>query len=380
MGKNVDAGFGDPYWYEWSIGLSYVVDMLSTDAGISSVTLQKSGEKGLDDVVVKFSDGRTRFIQVKHTRAEETLTFGDLVVGESGEPSLLRKIAAAWKAEVERASGPCDAWIVTNRAPGRGRRLMKGAVPIVRPPLDDFLAHIAKEVAGAQSLGSLTIPSAWSRAWTDEWLPQLDPLPSEEMKLTFLKSFQVRTSQLGLEEIAENLLEKLSAIFKVDRGVAYRLRNQLDGALRTWATSLRRNVSAVTPEIAYEALCLIVDEAVGEHDLTPPEPFFESRLPVVDEIANLLVSRAEPIIFVVGEPGSGKTALLSSLANRRETIIDARYYAYRPVTPENQLLPADAGRTANERALWSDLLLQIREIARGQLLQLKVPCTQHHSQ
>src|SRR5688572_7157485 len=112
MGENPGAGLGDPYWFEWSVGQEYVVDMLDAASGIRSVTLQGSGDKGLDDVIVRFYDGRTRFIQVKHTRVDDSLTFGDLV---SGSPSLLSQIAAAWNSEVANTANECEAWIVSNR-------------------------------------------------------------------------------------------------------------------------------------------------------------------------------------------------------------------------------------------------------------------------
>lgn len=79
-----DAGIGDPFWYEWTVGQQRVVDMLDPDSQISSVTFQKIGVKGLDDVVVAYADGRPdEAIQVKHTRVGDTLTFGDIVTSGS---------------------------------------------------------------------------------------------------------------------------------------------------------------------------------------------------------------------------------------------------------------------------------------------------------
>lgn len=41
--------------------------------------LQANIKLGLDDVVVTYESGEKLFIQVKHTRSDNTLTFGDLV-------------------------------------------------------------------------------------------------------------------------------------------------------------------------------------------------------------------------------------------------------------------------------------------------------------
>ena len=31
--NNLTAGTGDPYWYEWSVGLLYMVKMINSDSG-----------------------------------------------------------------------------------------------------------------------------------------------------------------------------------------------------------------------------------------------------------------------------------------------------------------------------------------------------------
>lgn len=53
--------------------------MLNPDNRIKCVELQANVKLGLDDVVVTYENGETLFIQVKHTRADDTLTFGNLV-------------------------------------------------------------------------------------------------------------------------------------------------------------------------------------------------------------------------------------------------------------------------------------------------------------
>jgi hypothetical protein len=369
--KDLTAGLGDPYWYEWSVGLRYIIDMLEAESSVLSVTLQKSGSKGLDDVVVRFRNGNTRFIQVKHTRAEATLTFGTLVSGGDAQP-LLRQMAEAWDAERAGASGVCEPCLVTNRPIGTQKASARNPAQVVRPPLDAFLAHLNAELSRAVSLADVRIPSEWNDAWIYEWMPQLEPLGDDAAKLEFLRRLKIESSDEQLDKIRLELVARLQACFAVHHDIASRFLALLDSALRTWATSVRGSVEPVTREIAYASLCLADDVPKGEHLLAPPAPFFESREHACHEVADLVASRATQVVFVAGEPGSGKTALLSSLANRREALIDVRFHAYRPITPENQLLPADAGRTATARALWSDLLLQLRDFARGRLARLNV--------
>ena len=107
---------GDPYWYEWSVGLKYVIQMLNPDNGIEYVELQADVSLGLDDVVITYSDGAKVFIQVKHTRAEDSLTFGDLVSKESSsKKSLLQELATGWNKEKDKYT-QIDVLLFTNRS------------------------------------------------------------------------------------------------------------------------------------------------------------------------------------------------------------------------------------------------------------------------
>lgn len=57
-------------------------------------------------------------------------------------------------------------------------------------------------------------------------------------------------------------------------------------------------------------------------------------------------------MFLSGFPGIGKTSIVSTLANHREKVIDLRYHAFRPITPDTTVLPADAGETTKAEVLW----------------------------
>lgn len=97
------AGYADPYWYEWYVGLLYIIDMLNSDNEIEYVELQADVSLGLDDVVVTYKNGGKLFIQVKNTRVEDTITFGDLVTPESSNGiSLLYELAHGWIKEKEK--------------------------------------------------------------------------------------------------------------------------------------------------------------------------------------------------------------------------------------------------------------------------------------
>lgn len=120
--NNPTAGSGDPYWYEWSIGLLYIMDMLNLDNNIKSVTLQSREAQGLDDVVVKYNNDKTKCIQIKHTRVDDTITFGDMISFSKKKPSLLKTLSVAWK-EARSNFGEIEPVLYTNRKSGKKKPL-----------------------------------------------------------------------------------------------------------------------------------------------------------------------------------------------------------------------------------------------------------------
>jgi hypothetical protein len=77
-------------------------------------------------------------------------------------------------------------------------------------------------------------------------------------------------------------------------------------------------------------------------------------------------------------PGSGKTSVLSELANRRTTsplegVIGIRYFAFQPITPDTPMIPADSDYLVKPESLWFGLLDQLRHGLRGRLRSYEVP-------
>lgn len=98
--EKTKPGMGDPYWYEWSVGEQQIINMLNENNNIKFVELQANVGLGLDDVVVTYNDGKVLCIQVKHTRADDTLTFADLVYSsKKTSKSLLAELADSWQEE-----------------------------------------------------------------------------------------------------------------------------------------------------------------------------------------------------------------------------------------------------------------------------------------
>ncbi len=119
------AGKGDPYWYEWTVGLLQIVEMLDPDSPVASVSLQLTGIKGWDDVVVRFKNGTVQMFQVKHSRVEDSLTFGDLVGKDEEGKTLLGELAKAWH-EIDAPTG--STWASPDFSDTRFRVISFGVV------------------------------------------------------------------------------------------------------------------------------------------------------------------------------------------------------------------------------------------------------------
>lgn len=368
-------GIGDPYWYEWLIGLRHIIKLLPPDTELESVALQADVvSPGLDDIVVTYKDRRKRLIQVKHSRENDTLTFGDMVSAREGsKPSLLRKMCSAWL-ESEAAGFNSIPSLVTNRPFGQHPRTVTRAdgTTFARPSLNQFWPEYQTRIRGADALSLVMFQNDWRDAWS-EWLNQLSDLPSDEVRLQFLKKLEVYPSEPDLDAVNQELLGRLAEIFGISVPLAETVLNSLKASLSTWATTCRTR-----PEVYSEDVCDAIrihhsPPSQYQHYLFPPEPFFDSRLAFCRELGNDARHRKFPIIYLTGDPGSGKTSLISALADCSDAAIDFRFYAFKPITPESSELSPEGGGAATGETLWGDLLTQMRWHLKGRLHELRVP-------
>ena len=99
---------------------------------------------------------------------------------------------------------------------------------------------------------------------------------------------------------------------------------------------------------------------------------------MANELEALLeASDSFPVVFLTGDPGSGKTSVLSWLANRRpdtpfNSLIGLRFFCFEPIRPESPFIAPDSSRVRPDD-LWFSLLTQLREGLRGRLRALGVP-------
>ena len=365
------AGLGDPYWYEWSVGLNYIIDMINPDSDIDYVELQADVSLGLDDVVVTYKNGTKLFIQVKHTRVENTLTFGNLVSSSSeSKMSLLHDLADAWNKEKGKYAST-KVLLYTNRSIGEQSSSTRGESAHVRPALKSFLPLLKEKIQNAEKFSDIQFPE-YEQAW-NEWTQQLECIDKEEDKLSFLRTLVIDTDSPGLEEIQKILIEKIKSIFQTTDIVADLLLGRLDHRLRTWVTSARGENTKIDIEELYDALSITTDIKIYNHDLVPCTPFFDSRISVIQSLESEIATGSHNIIFLSGIAGTGKTNIISKLSNKKESTVDIRYYAYEPINPNKEYNPGDVSQRVDKECFWNELLNQLRRKLKGQLSKYTFP-------
>jgi hypothetical protein len=105
-------GIGDPYWYEWYVGLERIIEMINTDSNITYVMFQSEVHNTIDDVVVGVGNQEEVCFQVKHevgNVGKGNLTFSKLIdptTKENGSTkvSLIRALASGWNEVIENES------------------------------------------------------------------------------------------------------------------------------------------------------------------------------------------------------------------------------------------------------------------------------------
>ncbi|MDU5149825.1 MAG: hypothetical protein E6215_06075 [Anaerococcus prevotii] len=367
-------GMADPYWYEWSVGQKYIVEMLNPDSHIQYVELQADVQLGLDDVVITYDNGKTKFIQVKHTRVDDTITFGDIVsTGKlkkdiNSKCSLLGELARSWNLE-KGLHTDSEVYIFTNKKVGsRASLAEKGKIN--RPPLNIFLEELQDKVSKAESFSDIVF-SDNKEAWK-EWCSELEYIEKDEDKLTFLKNLHVKTDQESLRDLGNSIKSKLQRYLSVSEEVSDILLGKLDHALRDWTTS-KRNSSKITIEKLYSALSIEEEVIIYNHDLIPVSPFFDSRNEFIYNIEIDIIDGYEKVLYLSGVPGTGKTNIISKLSCKKDSLVDIRYYAYEPIDPNKEYLPSDVSERVKKGVFWDTLLNQLRKLLAGNLYKYKVP-------
>ncbi len=363
--SNPTAGKGTPYWYEWTVGLLKVVEMMRPDSGIASVSFQENGVKGWDDVVVRHKNGSIDYTQVKHTREGTNLTFGTFLTPDAKGETLLGSLYEAWL-EMGLPKKKARCIVYTNRE--AGERIYKG-----RPPLLDFTQWLKKEALVRTEIHQFEVPDAWESAWK-EWIGQVASGLDGD-RLDFFRAFSIETNRPDLKELQLEVLSDLAITFGISEAKAFPLLHGLNDALKSWTDDHEK----VTAEDVATALALPDELEILKLAPPPPVPFFPTRESEAANLERILVAAdGSPVVFLCAEPGAGKTSLLSRIEMRRTEkiysgVVGLRYFSFLPITPESQGAPSETDYSVNPERLWYSLLSQLRSDLSGKLWDYAVP-------
>lgn len=285
--KYSQPGVGDPYWFEWYVGLDYVISMLAGSGDIESVTFQEAGLEGVDDVVVRRSHGLPMVcVQVKHKKASTSsannLTFGALVTegvpGEGRDPkrSLLASLAAGWKQILLKDEAAPEIVLYTNREMGTKKTdAVYMGKPYKRLPLGEFWDKVSAGLGSVKSLSELVfadsdLDAQWHEFADSTKLAAPDVVP-------FLSSLTIKAGAPSLRDKEIELTGRLrDEVCAGSEELASRVFTLLAAELRRWTTAAGDN--AVTAEIARECVCGLNRNPMERPIEVPiPTPVFPSR-------------------------------------------------------------------------------------------------------
>ncbi|MEA3321468.1 MAG: ATP-binding protein [Bacillota bacterium] len=374
-------GIGDPYWYEWYVGLQRVIEMINPDSNVSYVILQSDIHNTIDDVVVGIGNIEEVCFQVKHEVGDAgkgNLTFSKLIettTRENGSTkiSLIKSLASGWKEAMENGGKTITPVLYTNRNLGmnRTKRTFDGE-KYTALPLKEFIQVMKSYIGQSKSIEEID-KLIDDRDLGMQWNEFKSSIGENFLELGFLKSVVIRSNEGSLEELEDSMLRSLQDTFNCNLMVARGLFDKLCSNLRIWTTTRRGDKVQVTLEDVYDALSLSFDIEHGEHELPFPTPFFKSREEFAENVIKNIKEEDRKIVWIFGDPGSGKTSLISYL-QLNHNLFNARYHTFKPISPEQRFYDIDSGLCKPE-SLWNDLLIQLRKYFKGELKKYNVPIT-----
>lgn len=373
-------GAGDAIFYEWYVGLENVIKMLNPDSGIRSVIFQHDEYDTVDDVVVEYADGNVQMCyQVKHnieTAATKSLTFGSMLEVSTRQKNpenrkcLFETLFQGWKQACTTSGFSIKPVLFSNRKifNRRAGRHFNGEAYSAYP-IDQFIPKMQAVIAACGTDGKLVFQDKALECQWKELCSSLSAVDPNEL-IAFIKVFQVKGNERSLDEMKHSLITSLCDTFSCEEGIAFDLFSKLLLGLTEWATTGRAS-REVTIEDVYSTLSIGEDVDERQHRLTYPYPFFDSRRAFCEAVVRQIEATTQKVVFLFGEPGSGKTSTISYLQSEYN-LFSLRYHTFRPISPEQHFYNADPGACKAEN-LWGTLLIQLRKRLKGHLAEHHIP-------
>lgn len=367
-------GAGDPYFYEWYVGLENVIKMLNPDSGIKHVIFQHDEYDTIDDVVVEYANGDAQVCyQVKHNIESATpvsITFGSMLKSEEEKKCLFEAMLQGWKKASTVSSTAIIPVLFTNRRMlnRRAGRHLNGK-PYSAYGINDFVLKMQKIIQTQNGCTDLVISDEALHCQWKELCNALSAVQRADL-IAFIKYFRIEANQPSLGDMKQSLVDLIAQTFGCNESISWDLFSKLLLGLTEWTTTERQN-REVKLEDVYSVLSIEPDLDDSQHRLIPPCPFFESRKAFCETLVNQIRATKNKVVFISGNPGSGKTSVISFIQSEYN-LFSLRYHTFRPISPEQRFYNADPGMCTQEN-LWGTLLSQLRKKFKGHLAEYKVP-------
>lgn len=101
------------------------------------------------------------------------------------------------------------------------------------------------------------------------------------------------------------------------------------------------------------------------------DPFFQSRIEFVKCLEQKIINGKSRVTFLTGNPGCGKTNIISYLACKPDSIITLLFMRLNPY-PGELYISADSG-ISDQKEFWGSLLIMLRKLFKGKLYEYHVP-------
>jgi len=372
-------GIADPYWFEWYVGIENIIKMLNPDSDIDYVTFQCAAYNTIDDIVVSYKNGAQKIcFQVKHeisTTNSSNLSFGKLIERDTdSKKCLISAMALGWQEAITSEKKHIVPVLYTNRKIGTNRyKRSFNDKAYSSYPIEVFFPLLKETLGRSPDIDHLAFEDENLEMQWNEMCNAIE-VSDKKVVVEFVKAFVIEGNQPGLESLEKKFIESIAEVFACSETLAIELFGKLIAALRIWTTT-RRIVEKVTLEDVYSSLGTEVDINSSQHRLAPPFPFFESRKVFCKQLVQLIKATDKKVVFISGDPGSGKTSVVSYL-QAESALFLIRYHTFKPISPEQHFYDYDEGMCTPEN-LWGTLLIQLRHHFRGRLAQCKVPLNNH---
>lgn len=306
--SNYSAGDATPYWYEWYVGLNYVIELISPDTVIKSVIFQSKEAQKLDDVIINYKNGSKECIQVKNTRENNKIGFQTFV----NDDDYLKAYANEWKLLRLKHGENVKVQLFSNKeASGQYNGTKKTGI-YKRPPLDEFWKYIREQSNGedVNSFSDISVKDKenWDTAW-EKCKAAISILydTQNDMRLEFIRSFDIRLGEKDLFPLEEEMINSIMNKYNIDHEKSKRVFEDLVVELRKWTTKDGKNKYSeeITHEVVIKALFGRANQFVSDHHLPVTSNFFESRKKFVAEFIDIIEKTDKKVVFLSGKPNVG---------------------------------------------------------------------------